>query len=69
MRLSGMSGVRSGFYAMSGHFDMPHDAGRDKNEIHNEIDIEFVGISGRGMHRGVTICNFAMPCGWLAKLN
>jgi endo-1,3-1,4-beta-glycanase ExoK len=49
MRPSGVSGVSSSFYAMSGHFDTPRDAGRDKNEIHNEIDIEFVGKSGRLM--------------------
>lgn len=37
MKPSRVSGISSSFYAMSGSFDTPHDAGRYKNEIHSEV--------------------------------
>lgn len=48
MKPSRVSGVSSSFYAMSGAFDTPRDAGRHSNAQHNEIDIEFIG--GKAPH-------------------
>lgn len=47
MKPSKVSGFSSSMYLLSTEHDTPDDAGRDRNELHNEIDIEFVGKNTR----------------------
>lgn len=47
MKPSRVSGFSSSMYLLTTEYDTPDDAGRERNEVHNEIDIEFVGKDTR----------------------